>query len=390
MGLVVMREQARLQKNFAEADAHRDSLSALGVTLSDRSHSWRAADGRTGRIPTFSEIEVGGGDLGQVMDSLGAKAPPAYDPSTEEGRIKTLVNQREEARAAKDYARSDDLREQLKALGVELFDKEKMWRTANGLSGVIIGYGGSQGASDTEIHALVMQREKARQSNDYETADMIRHELKEWGVDIHDKDKTWRSSDGRHGQVPSWGEMVEGSPQAPSRMGGMSVPKHEVDQLMAQVMQNLQNPALAPRAMHFLQQAAMPVPGVPGHGGGMHPPPMQGGGYGGKTSSMMRSDSGQAPKPGMAGPPRSNSRGELPDALKFCKDCQASSHRLQDIEIEWLVGLRERLRKDKDYSGADTLREGLRAIGLELGERDKMWKLSDGRTGVIPEWKDLS
>jgi len=46
-------------------------------------------------------------------------ARDGWEPTDE---MLTLVRERDEARSAKDYARSDELREQLQALGLEVMD----------------------------------------------------------------------------------------------------------------------------------------------------------------------------------------------------------------------------------------------------------------------------
>ncbi|CAE8683872.1 unnamed protein product, partial [Polarella glacialis] len=53
------KEEARMAKDFDLADSVREQLTTAGVTLLDKSHQWRTADGQTGRIPSFHEIEAG-------------------------------------------------------------------------------------------------------------------------------------------------------------------------------------------------------------------------------------------------------------------------------------------------------------------------------------------
>ena len=49
---------------------------------------------------------------------------------------------------------------------------------------------------DSQIHALIAQREQARAVKDWATGDQIRDMLRGRGVDIHDKEKYWRAQDG--------------------------------------------------------------------------------------------------------------------------------------------------------------------------------------------------
>jgi len=288
-----------------------------------------------------------------------------------------MGQKREEARAAKEWSESDKIRDDLKNMGVELFDKEKMWRAKGGMSGVIIGYRGSAGPTDLEICTLVVQREKARQSGDFGTADMIRDELKKVGVEVSDKEKVWRVTDGRGGRVPSWDTLVDGS-RADSGQFQIttslqhSIPRHDTQQvglsstfdLQNQIVQaalaNSQNPATAVRTLQLLQQAATECQLVS--------KPQ----WGGLTTCEPKPDP------------------ELEEALNFCNQCKASGHYVADTEIMWLVKLREKFRQSKDFASADRLRNSMKnSLGVELFEKEKRWSLNDGRQGSIPLWNSI-
>lgn len=395
MRLVVQREQARMAKDFASADSYRQQLSSLGVTLTDKSHTWSASDGRTGRIPTFSEVENGGGDPDVVMqvmeDKASSTSAPVFSTDSEEGHIKSLIQQREQARASKDFARSDQIRDELKGMGVDIFDKDKIWKSSSGLSGVVLGYrsGSGAGPSDVEISTLVQQREKARQNNDYEMGDMIKTELKQWGVEIRDKEKVWRCSDGRTGPVPLWTNIGTGAPTTGSStaMVAMTPQTNNLNQLLAACVANAQNPATSARTMALLQQAAMVGPASQPHGHSpVYKPPAL---AAPRSNIKAERPSMKAAKAPMA--PKASANTELNDAIAFCNDCQVSGRGVQDDEIMWLVEVREKLRRDKDFAGADNLRNALRSsIGLELHEREKSWVMNDGRRGEIPAWSVLN
>merc|ERR1712232_515769 len=162
--------------------------------------TWHAADGRTGRIPTFDEIEArkiagkGGGGKG-----AGGNWPSTMD-------IESLILSREEARLSKDWGLADTLRDQLRSNGVEVYDKSQHWTSTDGRSGRVptftdveafkqarrAGYAGNRatpypavaaspaangyapwgGAWDTwDIEELVAMREQARLEKDWGKAD---------------------------------------------------------------------------------------------------------------------------------------------------------------------------------------------------------------------------
>jgi cysteinyl-tRNA synthetase len=435
--LVATREQARLQKDWSLADTLRTQLSTMGVTLFDKTASWRSACGKSGRIPTFAELD--GGNLEtviaqQAMEIQSQQVSNALlsgmDPmmtnfsSDAETQIKALVQQREQARANKDFARSDEIREELKTLGVEVFDKEKMWRSASGASGVIIGFHARGGPTDLEITTLVVQREKVRQAGDFGTSDMIRNELRTVGVEIYDKEKMWKATDGRQGPVPTWqqiqaviggagGGAVGGLTATPAAMqqvnlgamggltqmqqialmqsagqaGGAGVDATGAAQLMQnQVMQNqvLQNqimqnqmimqnqavmnaskgPSQAEQALNILKAAGttttMPQQQI--------------------ATPMQTPDQGT----GVASP-------EYQQAMQILSDCASTGRVAEDAEIVWLIGVREKLRYKKEFTVADDLRIALRnTLSIELYEKEKRWAMADGRQGLIPMFSDLA
>ncbi|MCA9230772.1 MAG: cysteine--tRNA ligase [Planctomycetales bacterium] len=85
-----LRTEARANKNFATADAIRDGIGPLGITLEDRAGGTEWS---------------GGGD------------------STLDGIMQLLIELRQTARANKDFATSDTIRDRLAELGVTLEDR---------------------------------------------------------------------------------------------------------------------------------------------------------------------------------------------------------------------------------------------------------------------------
>jgi len=378
VSLVVMREQARLAKDWNLADSLRQKLVANGVMLCDKSHSWKRQDGSTGRIPTWSEVEGGPTTenfIAQQSMTQGVQSAPAVSDGSET-HIKYLVQMREQARAQKDFTQADTFREELKALGVDIYDKEKLWRSKTGASGVIIGYRGAGGPTDLEISSLVVQRERARQSNDYATSDMIRNELRAAGVEIHDREKMWKSADGRQGPIPAWSAILSGQADATPAIknapaGGMSqalvAQGGSAGALRNQVVQAAlaaaSNPNSAMRTLALLQQASGPGTAMP---------------VGPKRTAMPQNTTATVTDP------------ECMEAIAYVQSCQATGQAPTDAELEWLVGLREKLRQKKEFNDADALRQALRGtFGLEIDEKTKQWSVADGRRGAIPMWSAM-
>jgi len=387
MDLVWQREQARIAKDWALADGLREQLTTRGVQLFDKTNSWKSGDGRTGRIPSHKEVESGQLD-GPPPNAI----LPAADDDPATAHIKELVQTREQARAAKDFAKSDQIRDELKSMGIELQDKDKMWKSKDGKAGIIIGYRSGGGPTDVEINTLVAQREKARAANDYAISDMIRDELKRFGVDIKDKEKVWRVTDGRSGIVPSW-DVVMGGPQAGPQHPGPAIhygaPAHQPQRggygqqggtdLQGQIVQAAlaaaANPNTARRALQMLQELNRSG----GYGGGGAPPAAPR-----APAPPVRKIGGNNSK-AFAPPQASNP--EFAEALQFISQCAGQGRMAAESDIEWLVAVREKMRQNKDYAASDEIRNAMReGLGVQLHEKEKRWEATDGRSGNIPLW----
>jgi len=386
MALIVSREQARKAKDFRAADGYREQLSAIGVSLFDKTKEWKASDGRSGRIPAWSDLEAG--ETPETLAAAQQAAEVGRDDS--EASIRAMIQAREQARAAKDWTQSDKIRDELRAMGVEIFDKEKMWKSSSGSQGCIIGYKGSA-ITDLEVTALVAKRETARQSGDWGTADLIRTELKQAGCEIDDKGKTWRTSDGRSGLVPAWtgaaasagaiGATSHFAPKPPAHAAHAASTTTIQTQLLQAALVAAQNPATAARTLQVLQQAA---------GGG------SGGGFGGYAPQSYPAASSMAVNHSRARAPPAPMRGSVsanPDihrALATMREIKTTGRYASDSEIMHIIQIREQMRQAKDFASADRLRDALRGdLGLELHEKEKRWSTSDGRSGEIPRWDSL-
>ena len=150
------RSDAKGRRDYATADAIRTGLEAHGIKITDSSRSWIANDGRKGNTsgPDFFSVAgtpfapgyapPGGaapGGYGAPPPSYGAPpAPygypgygyPAPPPPAPPGggssqpaapgmlstdAIHAKLTEREGARVARDYPRSDSMRDELRALG---------------------------------------------------------------------------------------------------------------------------------------------------------------------------------------------------------------------------------------------------------------------------------
>lgn len=213
MSILSRRDDAKALRDFPTADKIRSELRARGIEVYDKDREWRAEDGRRGAFPPApgssghpppqSSVSVGTkrsreAEPGEGAESMSEGA--ALEPLAET-EIVRLLGLREGARRDKDWATADSLREQLRRHGVEIQDKERLWRCAKDGRRGTIGNDVTCTLSDAEIAALVLKREDARKAKDFEAADVTRSQLREKGVELFDKDNYWRANDGRRGNL---------------------------------------------------------------------------------------------------------------------------------------------------------------------------------------------
>ena len=105
-------------------------------------------------------------------------------------KVEELVEERADAKARRDYAAADAIRDQLNAMGISVDDRSREWRVADA------PYCRARGDS-----AMLMSRRSRRSwlkglsakiAAEYDTADAIRDRLRnEFGVSVDDRVKEW-------------------------------------------------------------------------------------------------------------------------------------------------------------------------------------------------------
>mmetsp|Transcript_64081 Transcript_64081/g.128828 ORF Transcript_64081/g.128828 Transcript_64081/m.128828 type:complete len:412 (+) Transcript_64081:3-1238(+) len=247
--------------------------------------------------------------------------------------ITQTVLQREAARRNKNYVLADQIRESLRATGIEVFDQAKFWQCSlDGRVGLIGGCGGAWGVfNDGEIGSILTKRDEAKQLKDWPTADRIRDELRQRGIEVYDKDREWRAQDGRRGPFP---------PQpSSSQATAVGAKRSREDE-----------------------------------------------GEGSSSSRHHRGDDrGDDDGHGSRGDDGDGSRGDNDGGSRGGGSGRGGGEPASEAEIRRLLALREGFRKEKDWQAADGVREELRGCGIEVYDKEKEWRsyLGDGRKGPI-------
>jgi len=380
LGLVAKREQARQARNYAESDSLREALRNLGVEVYDKEKVWKTHDGRQGVLFT----------AGPEESSL----------STSE--IQETIVQRESARSSKDWGQADKLRENLRNLGVELDDKSSTWKTSSGRAGTYAGkvldetqQGAGYLTPGDSTEALVAERERLRASGDYDAADNIRRELSSQGVEVYDADRMWRAADGRTGVI------VTGGHQGKCRMKDKDIQRKIKQREEARSAKDWKKAdsmrdELRTQGVELIdkQKSWTTTDGRHGNYDGSKSD-YSGGGSGGGCGGNWGGDSWSG---GCGGSGMSNGMGDDWEAanamaagnamasmaaMSMMSPMAAGMRALSDPTIKALIQGRERAREHRDWAASDAIRDDLKCFGVEVWDKDKVWRSSDGRSGTI-------
>ena len=204
-------------------------------------------DSRDGRYGASMDMETDGGNTNSrgnsgssdndregVGDSMGPKGDGAVANAITDEEITATLAAREAARKAKDFETADHHREALRQRGIEVFDKEKEWRSSDGRRrGLILAEGVPICTlNDDEIAEMVAKREEARRAKNFETADRLREDLRKLGVEVFDREKYWRASNGKRGLVS---DATNGGNSTSSSVAAGSINTNSIAQHEGQV-----------------------------------------------------------------------------------------------------------------------------------------------------------
>ena len=278
---------------------------------------------------------------------LPAKQRTGSASATTEEQVRALVAKRESARFARDFDSADKLREQLSRLGVTLDDQNKIWRSTDGRSGPISAVNiselhaqkaakaGAANLSDEEIDRLVKEREQARFTSDYKTADRLRDQLEKHGVHLDTKENKWQAADGRSGPIGPV-NISAAHAQKAARAGAPKLPVEEIEKILVQREQ-----ARARRDY--------------------------------KTADVLRE---QLEKHGVY---LDSNTWHSPDGRSGAIVMSSFS----DEEVGRILANRQAARLRHDYKTADRLRDQLNEQCVSVDDKKNRWDASDGRSGNI-------
>ena len=173
--LVAQRLEAKFDRDYATADQIREQLqNEYDVKVDDRKRKWMVGDAPFRGAPDLNApyTRRGGGEVEDVS------------------KVEELVEERADAKARRDYAAADAIRDQLNAMGISVDDRSREWRVAD--APYARARGDSAPVDVDTVEALVSERSSAKIAGEYDTADAIRDRLRnEFGVSVDDRVKEW-------------------------------------------------------------------------------------------------------------------------------------------------------------------------------------------------------
>mmetsp|Transcript_33997 Transcript_33997/g.97662 ORF Transcript_33997/g.97662 Transcript_33997/m.97662 type:complete len:434 (-) Transcript_33997:135-1436(-) len=406
LSLVSQREAYRQRQQFADSDTIRQQLRDMGVELYDKDREWRCKDGRRGVLFTAGPVEC-----------------PLSD-----AEIQARVQEREEARRAKEWERSNIVRDELRNLGVELNDKDNVWRTLFGRQGSFTGQAvRGAGISGQQIVGYVAERDRYRLVQDFDNADKVRASLAQHGVELFDAERLWKATDGRQGVIiPGGVEIISAWPdyEIISRVNAREDARSskrwsDADAIRDEMRKNGVECLDAQRIWCTTCGRQGPYPGQKGGSGGggggglaQQLAPLQqmsshsthasnvhnvqaaahallasaGQHAGGSRASDVSAVAAQA----IAGLALLAQKQQLPQMQQQQQHQQVMATSVSgglapfcDASIQALVNAREQCRVGHDWQTADAIRNDLRSHGVEVWDKEKVWRASDGRQGLI-------
>lgn len=264
-------------------------------------------------------------------------------PSEEE--ILQLVAERESLRQSRRFSESDAIREQLRSMGVELYDKEREWRSRDGRRGELFTAGPvGCSLSDAEIHEYIVQREDARTTKDWSKADSLRDELRRQGVELDDRSRSWRTSTGRSGTYSGH-----------THSSASTLSETEIRYLVAERERARAAQDFATADSLRLRLLRMGVELF-------------------DSERTWKTNDGR--------------QGVIVTGGTEIVQCT-----IGDAEIRARIHAREEARSQKDWDRADAIRDELRRLGVELIDMEQKWRTTDGRTGAyaLPaQWSGIN
>lgn len=197
--LINERAELREARDFDSADAVRDELIDMGVTVLDKDMVWYVGDRPKGFKEQCTYTRQAGNEVVEV----------------DVEKVEELIMERAFLRRNRDFVGADEVRDALTEIGVRVLDRENEWYAMRKRTPGPprerdfgpLGHDYTRAPNDktelteeviAEINELIRKRLEAKMARRFEEADMHYGELKEkYNVSVYDgRTKSWRADGG--------------------------------------------------------------------------------------------------------------------------------------------------------------------------------------------------
>jgi cysteinyl-tRNA synthetase len=184
--MVDERAQAKSERLYNKADALRDDLvDTFDVVVDDRLLEWSV-----------------GGDFGSVTNNkrdefMPFSLAPGSPDTDDHDEVQRLIEQRDVARADRDYGMADQIREELKEKNVYIDDRKRQWSVGafaeeRSDSYLRVGGGDLTEGEVEQIVKLLQDRFEHKKNRKFKSADEIRDRLQDkFQIQIDDRSREW-------------------------------------------------------------------------------------------------------------------------------------------------------------------------------------------------------
>lgn len=186
--MLLDRLKAKFQRKFEVADRIRDELDEMGVRVDDAVRTWRAGLPARDKNCLHDYVRVASDDQVEVDIAV----------------VDDLLLDRLNAKKRRDWDTADELRRQLAKLGVRIDDSKRTWTSTTRRTFTPRQYTrvesreeamrGEPIEIDVEyVTNFIAERVEARSVKDFAKADTMLNDLLLMGVQINDREQTWRT-----------------------------------------------------------------------------------------------------------------------------------------------------------------------------------------------------
>jgi len=204
--MLLERLRAKLKRDFEQADQLREELRLMGVRVDDGTKQWRAGVPLNERDP-WQKPKINY-QRRPSADEIDQDTAEISLLPVDEDLVQTILTDRHEARRTQFWKRADELLDQLLKMGIDVDDSTRSWSKVHSAYTPNTNKLKRRHATShvhppindprlddvdlmQEIEQLMADRRRAKIRRQFDQADAIRNHLRDLGVAVNDRKRTW-------------------------------------------------------------------------------------------------------------------------------------------------------------------------------------------------------